>query len=136
LLTERLKNESGYSMVEVIVAIMILSVAIIPMVGMFDAGLQSVTTSSKYDQARALANQNMERVRALDYATAVSQYPPGSRSCPDGAGGLDSCTVTTTYVNSNLMPDPTFKDAIQIDVRVQWDGRSYTTTGLKTKGST
>jgi Tfp pilus assembly protein PilV len=123
-------------MVEVIVAIMILAVAIIPMVGMFDMGLQSVTTSSKYDQARALANQNMEKIRALDYATAVSQYPPGSRSCPNGAGGLDSCTVTTTYVNSNLAPDPTYKDAIQIDVRVQWSGNSYTTTGLKTKGST
>src|SRR5215207_1939669 len=103
---------------------MILAIAIIPMVGMFDAGLQSVTTSSKYDQARALANQNMEKIRALDYATAVSQYPPGTRNCPNGAGGLDSCTVTTTYVNPNLTPDPTFKDAIQIDARVQWGGNS------------
>ncbi len=131
-----LREESGYSLVEVMVAIMILAIAIIPMVGMFDAGLRSITTSSKYDQARALANQNMERVRALDYATAVSQYPPGSRTCPTGAGGLDSCTVTTTYVNPNLTPDPTHKDAMRIDVSVQWGGSSYTTTGLKTKGST
>src|SRR5215218_4063362 len=118
------------------VAIMILAIAIIPMVGMVDAGLRSITASSKYDQARALANQNMEKVRVLDYAMAVSQYPPGSTNCPGGAGVLDSCTVTTTYVNTNLTPDPTFKDAIRIEVRVQWDGNSYTTIGLKTKGST
>jgi prepilin-type N-terminal cleavage/methylation domain-containing protein len=135
-LTRLLKEESGYSLVEVMVAMMILAIAIIPMVGMFDTGLRSITTSSKYDQARALANQNLERVKALDYATAVSQYPPSSRSCPTGAGGLDSCTVTTTYVNSNLTPDPTYKDAMRIDVSVQWGGSSYTTTGLKTKGST
>ncbi len=121
---------------EVLVAIIILAIAIIPMVGMFDAGLRAATTSSKYDQARALANQNMEKVKSFDYAIAVSQYPPGSRSCPGGAGNLDSCTVTTTYVDPNLTPDPTFKDAIQIDVRVRWGGSSYTTTGLKTKGST
>jgi hypothetical protein len=120
------------------VAILILAIAIIPMVGMFDTGLKAATMSSKYDQARALANQNMEKVKALDYAPAILRYPPGSSSCPGGAGDLDSCTVTTTYVNPSLTPDPAFKDAIRIDVEVKWNSgsSSFTTTGLKTKGST
>ena len=39
-MTERFKSESGYSLVEVMVSIMILAIAIIPMVGMFDLGLK------------------------------------------------------------------------------------------------
>ena len=60
-----LRSESGYSLVEVMVAMMILAVAIIPMVGMFDAGLRAAVAGSNYDGARALANEKLEGIRAL-----------------------------------------------------------------------
>lgn len=132
------KNQAGYSLVEVLVAIVILSVAIIPMVGMFDAGLKASTTGGRYDQARAVANQNLEKIRALDYQSAVSQYPSGSRNCPgfvSGTNELDSCTVATTPVNSSLTGDPTSTSAISVDVTVRWSGGSYKTTGVKARGS-
>ena len=40
MLTERIRGESGYSLVEVMASIIILSLAILPMVGMFDMGLR------------------------------------------------------------------------------------------------
>ncbi len=48
---KRLKDETGYSLVEVIASIIILSIAIIPMVGMFDMGLNAATSSGNYDTA-------------------------------------------------------------------------------------
>ena len=36
-------EESGYSLVEVMASIVLLSIAIIPMVAMFDVGLRTVT---------------------------------------------------------------------------------------------
>lgn len=48
-----LKEERGYSLIEVMVSIIILALAILPMVGMFDMGLHGVTASSNYDKARA-----------------------------------------------------------------------------------
>ena len=132
------KNEAGYSLVEVLVAIVILAVAIIPMVGMFDAGLRAATTGGRYDQARALANQNLEKVRALDYERAVAQYPAGTGNCPGfvgGTDGLDSCTYATTRVNSNLADDAASTSAIRIDVTVRWSGGSYKATGVKARGS-
>jgi prepilin-type N-terminal cleavage/methylation domain-containing protein len=54
LFRKRLKNEAGYSLVEVMASIIILAVAILPMVGMFDMGLTSATRGSNYDKARAL----------------------------------------------------------------------------------
>ncbi len=62
-------NESGYSLVEVMASIMILSIAIIPMVGMFDMGLSTATRASNYDKARALAKKQLEIAQSLAYST-------------------------------------------------------------------
>jgi len=145
LLTERLKDESGYSMVEVIVAIMILAIAIIPMVGMFDAGLKASMVSSNYDQARMLANERLETDRALPYYktspagvndSAVEIYHPGSPVT--GTSGAFSYTVTTTYWKESgdtVAPDSSnnslVKPIMQVVVQVNWaGGNSYKTTGF------
>jgi prepilin-type N-terminal cleavage/methylation domain-containing protein len=150
LLTERLKNESGYSMVEVLVAIMILAVAIIPMVGMFDAGLRASMVGSNYDQARMLANERLEKVRALPYNktspagvndSAVEIYHPGSPVT--GSSGAFSYTVTTTYWKENggsVVQDSSdntiVKPMMQVVVLVSWaGGNSYKTTGFTASGA-
>jgi prepilin-type N-terminal cleavage/methylation domain-containing protein len=133
------RDESGYSLVEVLAAIVILAVAIIPMVGMFDAGLRAAVQGGNYDTARALANEKMEEVRALDYGELVARYPPGAYGpsesvCSTGVSGF-SCEVTTDYVNNSLQKDSSSTSGLQIEVRVTWDvGKEYTTTGLKTRG--
>ena len=62
-----LKTESGYTLIEVMVSIMILAIAIVPMAGMFDMGLSSATTSGNYDRARALANLKLEQAKSLPF---------------------------------------------------------------------
>jgi prepilin-type N-terminal cleavage/methylation domain-containing protein len=150
LLTERLENESGYSMVEVIVAIMILSVAIIPMVGMFDAGLRASLVGSNYDKARMLANERLEKVQALPYNktspagvndSAVEIYHPGTPV--SGTSGAFSYTVTTTYwkesggsVVADTSDNTIVKPMMQVVVQVTWSGgNSYRTTGFTASGA-
>ncbi len=87
----RLTDEAGYSLVEVMVSIMILTITIIPMVGMFDTGLAAANKGSRYDKARALANQKLEEAKSLTYDQVKSNYPVAS-STP-GAGG----TYTSSY---------------------------------------
>ena len=55
------------------VSIIILAIAIIPMVGMFDMGLKSATAGSNYDKARALANLKMEEAKSLPFDNAQGQ---------------------------------------------------------------
>ena len=62
-----LTTESGYSLVEVMVSMIILTIAILPMAGMFDMGLNSATRGSNYDKARALANLKMEEAKSLPF---------------------------------------------------------------------
>ena len=133
-----LREEAGYSLVEVMASIIILAIAIIPMVGMFDMGLNAATTSSNYDKARALANSNMEKVRSLPYSTAQVSYRPLNAAPTPGTAvscnqSIFTCTVTTNYVNNSFNPDPTVTTKMRVVVTVQWNSGNFTTTGLKAR---
>ncbi len=147
MLHKLIKNESGYSLVEVMVAIMLLSIAIIPMVSMFDAGLRAAVLGGNYDQARAIAGEELEEVRALPFRvdpnppvdSVVEFYPPGSTTnCTAPIATGFGCTVQTTYVrmdSSSFVADSASRTMLEVQVTVTWDGgsKSYTTTGLMSK---
>lgn len=88
-------DEAGYSLVEVVVSILLLSIAIIPMVGMFDAGLKSATMSGNYDKARAVANRQLENAKSLPYETVRTSFPDASANLARGNSGQITSTSQT-----------------------------------------
>lgn len=66
------RDEGGYSLTEVPVAVMIRSAAIIPVVGMLDMGLNSATKSVRYDEARVPAHTRLEEARTLPFGAVFS----------------------------------------------------------------
>jgi prepilin-type N-terminal cleavage/methylation domain-containing protein len=149
-LVERLRDEAGYSLVEVIVAMMILAIAIIPMVGMFDAGLRAAVTGANYDTGRALATAELDSIRALPYNTPPSPpadsvreiYPPSGspHSCRVSAPSGFTCEVSTAFVtigapgSSEIVEDAAVRTMMSVQVTVTWEGgRSYSTTGIVAK---
>lgn len=144
-------SECGYSLVEVMVAIVLLSIAIIPMVGMFDAGLRAALVGGNYDKGRALANERLEEIKALPFsspdpepasntANSVEEiYRPLNAASPSGSvvtgtEGIFAYEVRTNYASltdTSIVPDPLGKALIQVQVTVRWDGnKSYTATGI------
>ncbi|MGB3681226.1 MAG: prepilin-type N-terminal cleavage/methylation domain-containing protein [Rubrobacteraceae bacterium] len=134
----RLQSESGYSLVEVLVAIVILAIAIIPMVGMFDAGLRAASTSGNYDKARSLANANLETIKAKTFSDAGNVS-----TCPVSRPSF-TCSVNKAYVylqntgsdtvvfKDSGTGDP--KDMLKVNVTVEWgSGNSYSTVGVVSK---
>ena len=91
---KRLEQEAGYSLVEVMASIIILSLAILPMVGMFDMGLQTATKGSNYDKSRALANLKLEDAKSLPFASLQNNFPVNG-STPDPTSG---------YYDSDFIP--------------------------------
>ena len=143
---ERLREESGYSLAEVMVAIMILTLAIIPMVGMFDAGLRAAVLGGSYDKGRAIANEELEEIKALPFKrdpnppadSVVELYPPGTTACTGAMEAGFTCQVQTTYASlsaSGITPDASARTMMQVTVTVSWSGgsNSYTITGLVSK---
>lgn len=137
-----LREESGYSLVEVMVAIMILAIAIIPMVGMFDAGLRAAVLGGNYDTARAFANEKLEETKALSFSDVLVRYPEGSATpcnpaAPSGSP-ITACSVTTQYMRlgsgSALEEVNTHETSmLRVTVQVQWNGGNFQTTGLITE---
>lgn len=133
-----LKNEeSGYSLVEVLAAIMLLSLAIIPMAGMFDAGLRAALLGGNYDSARTLANSKLEDTKSLRFSDALVRYPEGGTTSCDPAppaGSPFTCNVQTEYMlltSSGIDPASYETTMARVTVTVSWDtGGPYTTTGL------
>jgi Tfp pilus assembly protein PilV len=139
-----IREEMGYSLVEVMVSIIILAVAIIPMVSMFDAGLRAAALGGNYDRGRAIAVEELEEIRALPFSgtpgSVVDTYPPGGgpTACSGSVAAGFTCQVETTYVSvgtTEITADPGARTMLQVEVTVTWSGgsSSYTTTGLITK---
>jgi Tfp pilus assembly protein PilV len=150
------KDESGYSLVEVMASVMILAIAIIPLVAMFDMGLNAANRGSNYDKAQGLAKQQLESVRSLPYGTVKTNFPnmpctfsasglcePASRRNPGGEFSAFRYNVSkqyvklndsgTTFVNAN-----TDRGMMRVTVVVGWGGQNfddttYTATALKAR---
>src|SRR5215210_374931 len=134
---------------EVMVAIMLLAIAIIPMVGMFDAGLRAATQGSSYDQARALANKQMETAKSLPYEDARDKFPVNSSTPSTTMGVYESANQTDAdfsgftykvrkaYVklgSTGITEDASARTMMNITVTVNWgSGNSYSTTGMVSK---
>lgn len=143
---KHLKSEAGYSLVEVMVAIMILAIAIIPMVSMFDAGLRAAVLGGNFDQGRALADKQLSIAKSKPYAEVRDSWPVGLGAPTTGAvqsGNLSdpdfpgfTYRVTKEYValeGNSIQPGATalaVKRMMQITVTVEWSGSDYETTGL------
>jgi len=134
---ERGARERGYSLVEVLVAILILSLSILPMVGMFDAALRAATLGGNYDRARALANEKLEEVRALPYSdpggaadSVTERYPPATPV--RGTEGVFEYTVRTGFVDMGFSSsgDSSPTSQMRVEVEVEWQGKSYSATGF------
>jgi prepilin-type N-terminal cleavage/methylation domain-containing protein len=101
LFRSRVEEEHGYSLVEVMASIIILAIAIIPMVGMFDAGLTAAKAGSNYDKARALANLKLEQAKSLSFDSTTAQdvkdnfpQPFGTTTAYNGSGYYQSAWMT------------------------------------------
>jgi hypothetical protein len=120
------RTEYGYSLVEVLAAIVVLTIAIIPMVSMFDAALLAVSASGDYGVARACAGQKLEQVRSLPYET-VSGGLPGGTCEPSGF----RYAFHEEFVNAELQEIQGDHGLTRVTVTVSWDGGdSYAATGV------
>lgn len=156
-----LKAERGYSLVEVMVAIMVLTIAIVPMMSTFDMGLKLATKGSDYDKARALANLKLEEAKSLPFSDVENNFPETGTTY-DGSGQYQSnwlpqpgavftnfeYRVTKQYMvepppDSDSDPvdpsgaedfatSPTATGLIRVTVTVRWgNGNTYTMFGLR-----
>ena len=83
----RARSESGFTSVELLLAVLILSVGVISLIGTFDISRRVTSYSEMKEAASHVAEQTMEEMRALSYSElALTGTPvPVSSSDPNDA---------------------------------------------------
>jgi prepilin-type N-terminal cleavage/methylation domain-containing protein len=120
------KSAAGYSLVEVMVAMVVLTVAVVPMVGMFDAAIGAADASADYDKARTCAVQKLEHLKSLPYE-AVEGGLQGGVCYPSGF----RYTIATRAFGPDLGDGTGEEGLTMITVTVDWDGEdSYVVWGV------
>lgn len=106
----RVLSERGMSLVEPLVAMVVISFSLLGSVGMFAAAQDGISGSAKSLEAMALAESRMERLRALPYSSLLS-----------GNQTINGIVLTWT-----VLPDqPNLADSRGALIRVsaEWSGR-------------
>ncbi len=106
----RVLSESGVSLVEPLVAMVVISFSLLGSVGMFAVAQEGISGGAKNLEALALAESRMERLRALPYGSLLS-----------GNQTINGIALTWTVI-----PDrPNLADSrgALISVSAEWSGR-------------
>ncbi|TAL10303.1 MAG: hypothetical protein EPO02_07985 [Nitrospirae bacterium] len=106
----RVFSERGVSLVEPLVAMVVIAFSLLGSVGMFAAAQDGISGSAKNMEAMALAESRMERLRALPYGSLAS----GNQ------------TVNGIVLTWSVFPDrPNLSDSRGALIRVgaEWSGR-------------
>src|SRR6056297_2948172 len=127
-------NNSGYTLVEIILAIAILGIAIVPILGYMTNSSGIITHADKREMSLLIAQQRMEFLKSQGYEELSNNY------VTDPATYVEITSSDAGYPNFNeskynisLIEEQISEDTvgiIDIIVRVTWDGRE---TELKSK---
>ena len=104
-----LRNHQGFTLLELLVAAIILVVAILAIATMFPTGRGNVDDAGKRSRAVALAQENLEMVKN-------SAFPPVTGGCPAPTPSGYTCSMNVSL--SGTSPD----QLATVTVTVGWKG--------------
>ena len=79
-LRERLGSESGFSLIELVVAATVGVIALLAVISVFDSSRNLITKAEQIEVATHVGEQELERVVSMDYAAVASATLPAHAS--------------------------------------------------------
>ena len=135
------RRDAGFSLVEVMVATLLLSVAILGVIGSIDNFRANASGSERRETATHRAEQEIEALRGAGYRALVLKLSPGTSANPlDPRFNVTAGTPPTYRPSADINPEPLVIDAGDVDAldpAVTWSsgGTSGTLYRFITKGT-
>jgi prepilin-type N-terminal cleavage/methylation domain-containing protein len=121
-------RERGFTLVEVLIALVILSIMALGVAGMFGVAIRAVHAARNQTSTAALAGQKMEQLRSLTWG-----FDPNEQSLPVSDTSTDLSRTPATNSGTGLNPSPggtlnanTAGYVDYLDQRGQWVGTGAT----------
>lgn len=86
MLTTRVRDESGFTLIEAAVAMLLLVIGVLGSVSVFDSSRRESATGERLQVAQALAEAELERMRDVPYAELATD---GAGTWPESGGAGD-----------------------------------------------
>lgn len=118
----RLRREDGFMLVELVIAMAVLTIGILALVGAYSAGYASLNRASSTSSASVLADSQMERFRALQYAAIQLNTTCGATCAQDSTYTSDSAYNSTAQVTGCTS---TGSACLSTQTKTGPDGKSY-----------
>jgi type IV pilus assembly protein PilV len=123
----QMKTSAGFSLIEVLVSLVILSIGLLGMAGLTAASMNGTSASYYRSQATVLADDILDRMRANPSAARGEQYDITAGPVYTAGGGtlaLYDCQEWVASVAANLPGGIGTVDVFNdvATVRIEWDG--------------
>jgi len=124
-----LSKSSGYSLIELLVAVTILGLVVAPFLGLFGGSYQAIAASNRQTKAVYLAQQKIETLKSKGYEQAYEQYivtgdsPQVEEKLPGEKGFVRTTSVSARGTPENGVSTYPCK-LLKIEVNVSFAIRS------------
>jgi type II secretory pathway pseudopilin PulG len=105
LVHTRLRQEAGFGLLELLMAMTILNIGILAVVGAFNSGIVALGRAGKISTATVLADKQMELYRALTYGSIALDSSSIPATTPYTSDPAWASTQVTTSCTTPLPPE-------------------------------
>jgi type II secretory pathway pseudopilin PulG len=98
----RVREEGGFGLVELLIALTVTSIGIFALVAGFSSGLTSINRASKASTAGVVADKQMEAFRRFQYSAVALGTTDATTTGPDGRTYFARSEVTLSCVVGSL----------------------------------
>lgn len=119
-------DESGFTLIEALIAIVVLAVGLIAVTNLLVVGAASNTVGNHSTNTTTIATETIERLRNIPFATSASPAPPAPQLTASPAGAIDVTPTCDDNVIANNCVRPgnfqAFKDVPGVGrVNTTWE---------------
>jgi prepilin-type N-terminal cleavage/methylation domain-containing protein len=115
----KINKTQAFTLIEILVAVLVITVAILATLSLFSRGAALVSTLRENTVANYALQEQIERVRRTSFADVLTDYPVPTSFNPPGFAFLDSPTglVTVDYPFGTTSPG---NNIVRVTVTVSW----------------
>lgn len=115
-----LANRHGFTLVEVLVALSVFTIAVLVIIQLFPAGIQSVGLSTNEISATNLAQAALENAKGAAYDEVESKSRQPISTDPNNPFSRFDTELIVEYIDSNLNPAGSDLGLKKITVIIYW----------------